>query len=378
MRIGLIMSTQQTPWARDVAVAFATVGHEVHVISPSLVAKYRGYLADLASLHRELEDSLRAHHIQVHHVGGGRGLAAYWRDSRGVRRCCRDLGIEVLLALYGGNSAALAYLSGVRPYVVYGVGSDVLLATGLKRMLNRYTYGRSAAFYANGNYLAEQARHLLPGKEVRALYLGTDTRRFVPAAEPPVCRAIINTRGFRTIYNNEYLLAALTHLDPGSFDAVTFTSTGPLLDTAREFAATHLPVAVRGKVRFLGGISGDELLHELQQAAIYVSVSRSDGTSISLLEALSCGLFPVLTDIPQSREWIVPGEENMLLVPLDQPEALAAALKRALTDEPMRLRARQINRQLILERADTFSNMGRLARDLEAIVRQQSVRDGSA
>jgi glycosyltransferase involved in cell wall biosynthesis len=110
------------------------------------------------------------------------------------------------------------------------------------------------------------------------------------------------------------------------------------------------------------------MLANLQDSSVYVSLSRSDGTSISLLEALSCGLFPILSDIPQNREWIDPSLENGILVPLDRPVELAAALRRAVTDASLRERAAVVNRRLIEERADARRNMTTLASRLQEMV----------
>jgi len=56
---------------------------------------------------------------------------------------------------------------------------------------------------------------------------------------------------------------------------------------------------------------------------------------------------------------------------LDQPEALAVALKRAIIDRDLREHTAKINRQLVMERADGRKNMSALASKLEAVVHAQ-------
>jgi glycosyltransferase involved in cell wall biosynthesis len=46
---------------------------------------------------------------------------------------------------------------------------------------------------------------------------------------------------------------------------------------------------------------------------IYVSTSLSDGTSASLLEAMTCALPPVVTSIPANKEWIQDGWNGFLI-----------------------------------------------------------------
>jgi glycosyltransferase involved in cell wall biosynthesis len=74
---------------------------------------------------------------------------------------------------------------------------------------------------------------------------------------------------------------------------------------------------------------GEPRLRELLRGhEVYVSLSRSDSTSQSLLEAMAAGLLPVVTDIEGNREWVV-HRDCGLLVPTGDPEALAAALAEA-------------------------------------------------
>jgi glycosyltransferase involved in cell wall biosynthesis len=75
-------------------------------------------------------------------------------------------------------------------------------------------------------------------------------------------------------------------------------------------------------VRFLGRIPHEKMADLLAQADIYVSTSLYDGTSVSLLEAMGSGAFPIVTDIPANREWITTGQ-NGFLVPVDQEKCLA-------------------------------------------------------
>ena len=105
-------------------------------------------------------------------------------------------------------------------------------------------------------------------------------------------------------------------------------------------------------------------------------MSRSDGTSTALLEALSCGLFPILSDIPQNREWIDSTANNGILVPLDKPAKLADALSCAIQDEQWRRRAGKYNRSLILERADSRKNMDILVSKLEFMIHSYRSKKG--
>ena len=56
--------------------------------------------------------------------------------------------------MYAGGWGTMAYLSGVRPCVIYVVGSDVLRARGMGRIASAWALNRADALLVNGEYLA--------------------------------------------------------------------------------------------------------------------------------------------------------------------------------------------------------------------------------
>ena len=75
---------------------------------------------------------------------------------------------------------------------------------------------------------------------------------------------------------------------------------------------------------YLGGQVNQDDLPEIYRAAdLYVSASHSDGSSVSLMEALGCGLPVLVTDIPSNREWVTEEAQGWLFA--DNDEAAVAA-----------------------------------------------------
>jgi len=105
-----------------------------------------------------------------------------------------------------------------------------------------------------------------------------------------------------------------------------------------------------GSVQFLGRVPHREMPNLLAQSDIYVSASPYDGTSVSLLEALASGTFPVVTDIPANREWIVDGD-NGFLVPKENESLLAKKIVEAIRDRRLLGEAFDKNRIIVKERA---------------------------
>ena len=88
-----------------------------------------------------------------------------------------------------------------------------------------------------------------------------------------------------------------------------------------------------------------------RRADVTVSPSEHDGTPNTLLEAMACEAFPVAGDIESVREWIVDGENGLLIDPA-QPRELAEAVNAVLSDPEFRARAAAQNVRQVRERAE--------------------------
>lgn len=372
MRIGVLMPVSVS-WSREAALRLAELGHEIHVIDfeSELVGNYlKGrhelYSASLA----KLKQSVAAIHVIT---GQRTSQLRYALYAPRLRKICRRADVGVLLALWGGGFSAIAYLSGFRPYSIFLGGGDVLRVSGWRKTFSRRALARARIVFANGDYFCQRAREFAPNASIVPLYYGVDTTRFIPGSPASSPVIVVCTRGFSRTYNNSYIVEALAVMPDSLPDfRVVFTSTGELFEETRCLADRLLSPTMRRRVEFLNGVTDDALLENLRCAHIYTSVSRYDGTSISLLEALSCGLFPVLSDIPQNREWIDPKVCNGALAPLDQPTVFARVLSEAICGAARRAPVAQFNRQLILNRADGRTNMARLVSHLEKAIGQDA------
>lgn len=115
-----------------------------------------------------------------------------------------------------------------------------------------------------------------------------------------------------------------------------------------EMVRTH---GLGGAVHLLGWRDD---IHDLHAAfTLFTMSSRSEGTSVSLLEAMSAGLCPVVTDVGGNAA--VLGEElRHRLVPSERPDLLADAWRRALCRADERVRdgeraRRRVMREFSLE-----------------------------
>lgn len=114
----------------------------------------------------------------------------------------------------------------------------------------------------------------------------------------------------------------------------------------------------------------------MRRAAVLVSPMLSDGTPNSMLEAMACGVFPVMSNIESIREWITHRVNGLLFDPTDSA-GLAECLVEALDTPSMRQAAQKINLRLVREHADYAEIMPRV-RELYDHVARSSTSNRSA
>jgi len=113
---------------------------------------------------------------------------------------------------------------------------------------------------------------------------------------------------------------------------------------AREFSlSTGVPVKIIQHAQNI------EILKLFGRSRISIGMSITDGTPNTMLEAMIMGAFPVQSDTISTAEWIT-GGENGFLVPPEDVEYTAQAIKRALSDDELVNRAAGLNKELTLKR----------------------------
>jgi glycosyltransferase involved in cell wall biosynthesis len=100
--------------------------------------------------------------------------------------------------------------------------------------------------------------------------------------------------------------------------------TGPLLGDVQDFIARDPQLS--GRVRLLGRVPHEHIEQLMRAADLFVLGSNFEGSGYALIEALACGLPPVVTDIPSFRSLTGRGAVGKLW-PQKDPQALCAAIR---------------------------------------------------
>ncbi len=284
----------------------------------------------------------------------------------------------------------LAAVRGVRPLLLMSWGSDVLVDAdrdAFSAWATRYTLDHSDMALCDCDAVRTKIQRLTAYDDSRIVQFpyGTDVRVFTPGEDAPGLRrrlgwegavAVLSTRSWEPVYKIDVLLEAFrrAHARNPALRLLLLGDGSLRSMVGRSIAEGGLDQVVHRP----GRVPPGELPHYFRAADVYMSCTQSDGTSVSLLEALATGLPAIVTDRFGNREWVAPGE-NGWLVPPDDPEAFAQALSAAagLTAEEREQITRR-NRRVAVERADWDANFPRLLEAYARITSAHPAHPGAA
>lgn len=281
-----------------------------------------------------------------------------------LRRVLTRIKPQVILAGPLQTCAFLVAMTGFQHLVSMSWGYDLLIDAQRGRWMawvTRYTLKRSAAFLGDCEIIRRLAIvYGMNPQRIVTFPWGVDLRHFTPAkraTEKGDAFVFLSTRSWEPIYGVDLIARAF-----GEF-ATRYPSTHLILlgnGSQSSLLRKILSQAdVLDQVSMPGQVGFKDLPRYYHLADVYVSASHSDGTSISMLEAMACGRPVILSDIPGNREWITPGEQGWLF-PDGDWQALAGVMERAILNVQELERMGKAARQLVETRADWQRNFPKL------------------
>src|SRR3990172_1367604 len=320
---------------------FMRLGHEIHIIS------FNRPCEDVNGINLHLIDNI----FKKNKI---RYLLSTGKVKKAIDRIQPDIIIGYRVTSYG----FMAVNTGFHPVVVVAQGSDLFYPRNSKmqKALVRYTINKADLLHTWASHMSDKwSEYGVKEDKILVLPKGVDTNifRHYERKGPEGSLILISTRQLRKTYNYDCILKALP-LALKNIPNLKYLicGDGEYRDNL-ELAAKNL--RLENNIRFMGKIRHDELPSFLNSSYIYVSMQESDGVSSSLLEAMSCGIFPIVTDIKANRLWIDDGS-NGFLIPVNDHLELARKIIAAYENPKLRQEAKSKNIALVKEKASITSN----------------------
>ena len=288
--------------------------------------------------------------------------------------------------LHAQNYYSPAIILSGKQYILTSWGTEVLTLPNeniLIRILAKTATAKASKVTVDANCLKESwARMGVPKSKVEVIPFGVDLKIFNPQVDGSEIRerleiqnddvVLISTRALRNHhYNVECFVKAIPLILKACNNAkFIIKGSGPLEGYLRNLAKR---LGVSEYVRFVGLVPHAEIAKYLAAADIYVSTCFVDTTSVSLLEAMACGLAPIVTDILGNREWIRNGE-NGLLFPPKNPMGLAEKAIQLIENEDLRKSFGKKCFQIVKQKASWEDCVSKMERVYQPLLREKAVK----
>ncbi len=255
----------------------------------------------------------------------------------GVARAIRATRADVVHVHTGSwyKGALAARIAGVKSvvYTEHGREHD---DPPLKQWIDRRAASNTSAVVAVSSRLAHYLVETvgIPAAKMRTIHNGVDTDAFTPGPVPAEFRASVGVPDGALVIGSvgrlepvkcyEHLLKAAALLR----ERLARPFVVALFGDGSERAALErraVELGVGDLVRMPGWTH--DAVHAYRLIDIFVLPSRSEGQSVSLMEAMACGVAPVVTDVGANAEMVGP-DLSRYVVPPERPDALAEAVHR--------------------------------------------------
>lgn len=334
----LMLGTPNTPHVEHMALAMRERGHEV-VVGGDLTPAYAPSVLPAAGVDvRPLELP-----------------AMPW-----VRRLYREFRPDVVHANWLPAYGFLAALMRLRPLVVMAWGSDVYHADRRQARRSRFALRHAAvAMSDSADLIGRMVQLGADPARTHVLNWGVDLTRFSPPADRAAVRrelglgeasVVLGPRALTVLYNPAVIVEGFERAAvPGAQLVLKHIGT--------DEPAIGRPLPAEARV--IGHVPYEQLPDYYRAASVCVSIPDSDSSPRSVWEAMACGCPCVLSDLPWVHELIEDGRHALVVDP--EPDAVAAAIRRLLTEPDLAERIASEARALVLAHRDQREEMDRLS-----------------
>jgi len=239
------------------------------------------------------------------------------------RRLVRKIKPDLIHAGPIQTCAFIAVLSGFRPILTMSWGFDLMDDVHKGRWMERitkYVLCRTQFFISDAKVTRDKAviYGMNPQKTV-VFPWGVDLDHYSPTKDyrpstadhrPSSAFTLFCNRSWESRYGVDVLARAFVKVAQQN-DGVDLLllGGGSLGGQLRQIFQSG---GVLDRVTFGGQVSQTDLPRWYHKADLYISPSHVDGSSVSLMEALACGLPCLVSDIPANKEWVVEDENGWL------------------------------------------------------------------
>lgn len=287
---------------------FTGLGHEVHVVSHSNV--------EIPGAH-------------VHYINYS--LKNFILKAGQVHRKIREINPDILHA-HQANTCGLyaASMKGYR-FIVSTWGSDVLVGperSFILKKIARYVLEKAYFITSDSFHMSDKIVELGGSKDrIYTFPMGIEDDHIKEKHIFDLNKKLLNIISIRRLekmFRVDVIIRGFYEaLKVNKNISLTVAADGSEMNNLQELVRE---LGIEHSVKFTGSYNPHDVGKLLSNSDIFVSIPESDSTSVSLLESMYCGLFPVVCGLPANKEWVKDKDNGLVIEDVNEENVKKALL----------------------------------------------------
>ena len=349
-------------------ICFLGDGNSIHIQRWLDFFKNRGHEVHLISFSEVSIEGIFVHKVGDVDINENGGNWRYLLKIKRIKSLLKNINADIVNAHYITSYGLIAALAGAKNLILSAWGSDILVTPKkniVYKILTKFALNRSKLITSDSDIMTEEIIKMTKVKAI-TVPMGVEESLLHLKRKEEVDIKILSLRTVNKNSNIDLIVKSfhkLCKIENDKNIKLIITNSGSEMDNIKKMIED---MKLQERVEIRGFVSREEILDLLNTSQIFISILTSDSTSVTLLEAMATGVFPIVSNIPANRQWIESGK-NGLVVESFKEEDLLNALKAAIENPRLREEGALVNKRIIKERALWENNMGLVEKEMEEI-----------
>ena len=352
-----ILADAQSSHTQKWAQYFAGMNHDVHIISflnaeiPGVTVhniefKWRGVINHSTSTFSTIRK------------------LSYLLYLKKIKRLVQNLKPDIIHAHYATSYGIVGVFTNFHPFIISVWGSDVIdfpKKSVFRKWVLTFILNRADYITATSRMLTVEVRKFLKkGQLIYTIPFGVNVKNFTSKAEKSGDVLTIGiVKALEEKYGIPYLIQAFARCEKKYQNIrLLIVGSGIMENDLKRYCRE---LSVNSKVEFAGSVLNDQIPDFLNRMDVFVmpSILESETFGVAVVEAASCGIPVIASNIGGLPEVVVHQKTGFLFTPKNVDE-LSNYMETLIKDENLRIQMGKAARQFVLENYDWQKNASKM------------------
>jgi L-malate glycosyltransferase len=263
---------------------------------------------------------------------------SYMLKAHKVKNILKNIKPDIVHAHYATGYGLVGALCGVHPYIISTWGSDICRVpkkSKLFRQIVKYNLSKADYITATSNDLTRETL-LYTNKQVLTIPFGVDVVKFSKHQNEGINTGKITigiVKSLEDIYGIQFLIEAFAKINSiYNNTELIIVGNGPLREKLEKLCCE---LKISDRVIFTGGVANNCIPDYLNKMDIFVMPSLIESFGVAILEAESCGIPIIASDVGGIPEVMREGQTGFLVKP-GNSDIIAEKLSVLIRDKKLR------------------------------------------